>query len=65
MFKVPSLRNVARTAPYFHNGSREYLENAIRDMAKLQLGQELSSKEIGAIAAFLESLNGEIEGTSP
>ncbi len=65
VFKVPSLRNVARTAPYFHDGSRKTLEHAIRDMGLLQLGQTLSKGDIALLADFLESLNGEIAEVSP
>ena len=62
VFKVPSLRNVARTAPYFHNGSRKTLEHAVRDMGLFQLGQQLNKQQIAQIVDFLQSLNGEIEG---
>lgn len=58
MFKVQQLRNVAVTPPYFHDGSVEKLEDAIRIMAKLQLGQDLNEAEISDIAAFLGSLTG-------
>lgn len=61
VFKVPSLRNVARTPPYFHNGSRQTLEDAVRDMGLFQLGQQLSRKQIDLIVDFLRSLNGSIE----
>ena len=56
VFKVPSLRNVALTAPYFHDGSAATLEEAVRAMAKYQLGREISAGETRAIAAFLASL---------
>lgn len=59
MFRVPTLRNVALTAPYFHNGLVPTLEEAIRVMGKLQLNKDLSKKEIAAIAVFLrEGLTG-------
>lgn len=61
-FKVPSLRNVARTAPYFHDGSVRTLSEAIRLMGKYQLGRELSPEETAAIAAFLETLTGKYQG---
>ncbi|MDD5247473.1 MAG: cytochrome-c peroxidase [Rhodocyclaceae bacterium] len=61
-FRVPSLRNVARTAPYFHDGSVPTLEQAIRLMGKYQLGRDLSDDEIGLIAAFLETLTGNYQG---
>ncbi len=60
VFKVPSLRNVEKTAPYFHDGSVKELKEAIRIMGKVQLGIELSVDEINAIEAFLKSLTGEI-----
>lgn len=59
-FKVPSLRNVARTAPYFHDGSTDRLDQAVRMMARHQLGTELTDAEVGAIVAWLQSLTGEI-----
>ncbi len=62
VFKVPSLRNVAATAPYFHDGSAETLESAIVVMAKVQLGRLLSGEETASIAAFLRSLTGDYQG---
>ncbi len=53
VFKVPSLRNVTQTAPYFHDGSVEKLEDAVQIMANLQLGRTLSEKDIKDIVAFL------------
>lgn len=64
VFKVPSLRNVAKTAPYFHDGSVETLEHAIAIMAKAQLGMELSSFEVNDIKAFLEALTGEVPASA-
>ncbi|MGR9115682.1 MAG: cytochrome-c peroxidase [Gammaproteobacteria bacterium] len=58
LWKVPTLRNVALTAPYFHNGSVKTLEEAVKLMAKLQLNQDLSDNEIADIVAFLNSLTG-------
>ena len=55
-FKVPSLRNVALTAPYLHDGSAARLEDAIAVMAKYQLGTELSAEETRLLVAFLGSL---------
>ena len=55
-FKVPMWRNVTRTAPYFHDGSVWDLKEAIRIMGRLQLGTELSDKEVDLIAAFMHSL---------
>lgn len=60
VFKVPSLRNVALTAPYFHDGSAAVLTEAIGVMGRFQLGRELASEDVGAIAAFLESLTGRL-----
>lgn len=59
-FKVPMWRNVTRTAPYFHDGSVWDLKEAIRIMGRLQLGTELSDKEVDLIAAFMHSLEGRI-----
>jgi cytochrome c peroxidase len=59
-FKVPSLRNVTRTAPYFHDGSVASLGKAVSIMAKIQLETELSAAQVGDILAFLDSLTGEI-----
>jgi cytochrome c peroxidase len=59
VFKVPSLRNVALTAPYFHDGSAKTLEQAVRVMAKYQLGRTLNNKEIVYLVDFLNSLTGE------
>lgn len=58
-FKVPSLRNVALTAPYLHDGSIQTLPEVIAIMATYQLGIKLSEFEIQAIEAFLNSLTGE------
>lgn len=56
VFKVPSLRNIAVTGPYFHDGSRPDLENAIATMGRLQLGKNLNRLEIAYIADFLRTL---------
>ncbi len=61
VFKVPSLRNVAKTAPYFHDGSVETLDEAIRLMAKHQLGQEVGDGFVKDVKAFLGSLTGELK----
>lgn len=55
-FKVPSLRNITKTAPYFHDGSVKDLKEAIRLMAKHQLGKDLTAEDIESIATFLQSL---------
>ena len=60
VFKVPSLRNVALTAPYFHDGSAATLDEAIRVMARYQLGREIGEDDRRLIAAFLESLTGRV-----
>jgi cytochrome c peroxidase len=59
-FRVPILRNIARTAPYFHDGSVATLDAAVRVMAAVQLGQTLRDEETAAIVAFLESLTGDV-----
>ncbi|WP_020146496.1 cytochrome-c peroxidase [Thioalkalivibrio sp. ALJ15] len=59
-FRVPILRNIANTGPYFHDGSVETLEDATRIMALIQLGQELSDDEVESMVAFMESLTGDI-----
>jgi cytochrome c peroxidase len=62
MFKVPSLRNVALTPPYFHDGSAPTLTDAVRMMAKYQLGRRLSDEEVESIVEFLKTLTGELNG---
>ena len=59
-FKVPVLRNIARTGPYFHNGAVKELHEAVRIMSKYQLGREFTPAEINDTVAFLKSLSGEI-----
>ncbi|MDR1662214.1 MAG: cytochrome B6 [Azoarcus sp.] len=61
-FKVPSLRNVAVTAPYFHDGHAATLDEAIDIMGRYQLGRTLSPEDRRYIAAFLNSLTGEYRG---
>ncbi len=60
MFKVPILRNVMKTPPYFQDGSVDKLQDAVRIMAKVQLGRDLSPEDVDAIYTFLGSLTGEI-----
>jgi cytochrome c peroxidase len=60
IFKVQQLRNVAVTPPYFHDGSVAELKDAVRIMAKLQLGRDLTKDDTADIVAFLESLTGEV-----
>ena len=62
ILRVPSLRNVATTATYFHDGSAPTLTDAVRRMARAQLDQSLSEPEINAIVAFLDSLTGTYRG---
>ncbi len=62
MFKVPSLRNVQLTPPYFHDGSASTLSDAVRMMAKYQLGRRLSDQEVELIVEFLKTLTGELNG---
>ena len=59
-FKVPILRNVAETPPYFHDGSVGKLEGAVIIMAKIQLAKDLTKEQTGEIVAFLKSLTGTI-----
>src|SRR5690606_603343 len=54
-FKVPSVRNVAETAPYFHDGSVKELNKAVTLMAKMQLNKDLTEQEVKSIVAFLEA----------
>jgi cytochrome c peroxidase len=61
-FKVPSLRNVALTAPYLHDGRVKSLNEAVRIMARYQLGVQLQESEEAAIVAFLRTLTGEYQG---
>lgn len=62
VFKVPSLRNVAVTAPYFHDGSAPTLERAVEVMFKYQLGREPLKNDTTLIVEFLKTLTGEWEG---
>jgi cytochrome c peroxidase len=60
IFKVPSLRNIAKTGPYFHDGSIKDLGEAIKIMAKIQLNADLSETEVNNLVAFLGALTGEV-----
>jgi cytochrome c peroxidase len=60
VFKVPSLRNVALTAPYFHDGSIATLEESVQLMGKMQLGITLSDNDVKDIVALLNSFTGEV-----
>lgn len=59
VWKVPTLRNIALTAPYFHNGTVKTLETAVQVMGKTQLNKDLTDAEIKDIVAFLNGLTGE------
>lgn len=59
-FKVPSLRNIEKTAPYFHDGSAKSLPEAVRRMAELQTGKKMSDAQVYSIAAFLNALTGDL-----
>ena len=61
-FKVPSLRNVALTAPYFHDGSAATLEQAVATMGAYQLGVAIPSDDVALIVKFLRTLTGEYNG---
>lgn len=60
MFKVPSLRNIEHTAPYFHDGSVSSLEESVKIMAKVQLNYNISDAEVSNIVAFLRSLSADV-----
>lgn len=60
-FKVPSLRNIAQTAPYFHNGSVATLPEAVSIMAKTQLGMDISNQDKADIVALLQSFSAPIQ----
>jgi cytochrome c peroxidase len=62
VFRVPSLRNVAVTAPYFHDGRARTLADAVDTMARVQLGITLTPEEIGVLVQFLQTLTGEYRG---
>jgi len=61
MFKVPSVRNIAQTAPYFHDGAVATLEQAVSDMAWYQLGQKLDKETTASIVAFLKAMDNQRE----
>jgi cytochrome c peroxidase len=62
VFRVPSLRNVAVTAPYFHDGRAPTLKGAVETMARVQLGRTITPQEIDLIGQFLHTLTGEYHG---
>lgn len=61
VFKVPTLRNIEKTAPYFHNAGAQTLDEAIKIMGLNQLGRKIPDDERAAIAEFLTSLTGELK----
>ena len=65
VFKVPSLRNVALTSPYLHDGSVATLNETVRVMARYQLGRDLEPGDVSALVAFLNSLTGVYAGKTP
>ncbi|MFA6196889.1 MAG: cytochrome c peroxidase [Sulfurimonas sp.] len=60
VFKVPTLRNITLTAPYFHDGSAKTLREAVMAMSRYNLGQKLSNSDIEKVIAFFRTLEGEI-----
>jgi cytochrome c peroxidase len=60
VFKVPALRNVEKTGPYFHDGKTATLEAAVREMGEYQLGRTLTTQEVGQIVVFLRTLTGQL-----
>ena len=61
-FKTPGLRNVALTWPYYHDGTRTTLDEAVRDMAIYQCDVEPSQSDVSDMVDFLSSLTGEYQG---
>lgn len=61
-FKVPGLRNIELTWPYYHDGTRETLEEAVADMARYQSDVDITEEETASIVAFLRTLTGEYKG---
>jgi len=59
LVRVPTLRNITQTAPYFHNGQIATLPEAIHEMGRIQLGLDLSAEEIASIETFLKTLDGQ------
>ncbi len=62
ILRVPSLRNVATTAPYFHDGSAPTLDDAVRKMAAAQLNSTLTDQQANSIVAYLKTLTGKYRG---
>jgi cytochrome c peroxidase len=63
ILRVPSLRNVATTPPYFHDGSAQTLDDAVRKMGLAQLNSTLTDQQVKAIVAYLQTLTGKYRGT--
>ncbi|MCX6050432.1 MAG: c-type cytochrome [Chloroflexi bacterium] len=63
VFKVPSLRNVAKTGPYLHDGKIKTLDEMVRIMARYQLGKAVTDAQVTDIVAFLNALTGDIPTT--
>lgn len=63
ILRVPSLRNVATTSPYFHDGSAQTLDDAVRKMGLAQLNSTLTDQQVKAIVAYLQTLTGDYRGT--
>jgi cytochrome c peroxidase len=62
ILRVPSLRNVATTPPYFHDGSAQTLDDAVRKMGLAQLNATLTDQQVQAIVAYLQTLTGNYRG---
>ncbi|MEN6601556.1 MAG: c-type cytochrome, partial [Bryobacteraceae bacterium] len=60
VFKVPSLRNIEKTGPYFHDGKVGTIEDAVARMSEYQVGKKLSPEQIQSIVTWLKSLTGEV-----
>jgi cytochrome c peroxidase len=65
VFRVPSLRNVALTPPYFHDGSAPTLEQAVMTMGRAQLGRTLTPDQVASVVGFLKTLTGQMSGGPP
>ena len=63
LIKVGTLRNITQTAPYFHNGTFEKLEDVIKEMARIQLGIKITQEEVDSILLFLKALDGRKSNT--
>ena len=59
-FRVPSLRNVEKTAPYFHDGSVDSLADAVRTMGSVRLGKEVEERDVTCFVSFLTTLTGKL-----